>query len=452
MSAKAGATLAKRLKSEDHARRLVLSLFFRAVLGIQRIFHFETITDKGFAILTGGEKVLSRVHLGSWARAVSTPAVKAFTRATERLGALRANVVTLSVDEHAVARWTRKFRIQKGFHAIRNRHMRVEKLVFLHWPAQRRFLLSLATRGKTSLAALAIGLLRTLRARVRPRQVRVILDAAASARHADLCALDRFRATVFLIRAPRRPSAVRAWKRLPREAFIAAEDPGRFVGAKAKEIAIAETTTTVPGIATPVRTLVVRENAASGKHRWHTLYILHDPTTPPLDLLQEYRTRQHHEQGHRIGVHDLALDAVPSGYPKHGRPDRPGFRHGPIQLASWIAALSWDALRELSLSLPKRLHLAHPRTLRRWVLERNAELFLTRSHLLIVLDSTRGLRWLLPLVRKLNDIAPELPWLGSRRVAMGFVAPRRPPDARPLMLPIAETGRGSFRRYPIVWC
>ncbi len=128
-------------------------------------------------------KVVSRSRLGAWARTVSTPAVKAFPRATERLGALRAKAATLSVDEHAMARWMRKFRIQKGFHAIRNRHMRLEKLVFLHWPAQRRFLLSLATRGETSLAALAIGFVRALRDRVRPRQVRV-LDAAASARHA----------------------------------------------------------------------------------------------------------------------------------------------------------------------------------------------------------------------------------------------------------------------------
>ena len=78
---------------------------------------------------------------------------------------------------------------------------------------------------------------------------------------------------------------------------------------------MAETTTVIPGMAAPLRTLVVRENAASGNHRWHTLFILHDPTTPALDLLHEYRSRQHHEQAYRIGVHDLMLDTVPSGYP-----------------------------------------------------------------------------------------------------------------------------------------
>jgi hypothetical protein len=47
------------------ATRLVLSLFFKAVLGIARVFHFETLDDRGFAILTGGTTVLGRNLLGA---------------------------------------------------------------------------------------------------------------------------------------------------------------------------------------------------------------------------------------------------------------------------------------------------------------------------------------------------------------------------------------------------
>jgi len=36
-------------------------------------------------------------------------------------------------------------------------------------------------------------------------------------------------------------------------------------------------------------------------------------TTAPLDLRREHRTRRRHEQGHRIGVHDPALEPVASG-------------------------------------------------------------------------------------------------------------------------------------------
>src|SRR6266545_3742562 len=318
------------------ASRLVLSLFFRAALGIERIFHFETLHDLGFGLLTGGSRALSRSRLGGLVRAVSTHAVKVFARATERIGKLRDQVVTLSLDEHVIARFTRKFRISKGYHTTRNKHMRSEKLFFLHWPAKRRFLLLLATRAKDSLTTVTVDFVRKVRARIRPRQLRLILDAGASNSHAALAKLDRQRKTVFLVHAPRRPTLIAAWKQLPRSSFTRIEEPGRYVGAPAKIVHLTETTTKIPTIAKPVRTLVAREEAARGKDRWHALFILHDDVTQTLALLHEYRTRQHHEQGYRIGVRDMALDTVPSGYPKKGRPNRPGFRRGPITLCAWI--------------------------------------------------------------------------------------------------------------------
>ena len=336
MSGVAERTLSSGLGGAEKARRLVLSLFFRAVLGIERIFHFETLDDVGFALLTGGLHVVSRSRLGGMVRAVTTRGSKAFAHATERLGALRNHVVTLSLDEHAIARFTRKFRIRKGFHTIRNKFMPIEKLFFLYWPARRRFLQLVVTRGNATLADLTTLFLRTVRARVHPRQIRLILDAAAANSHAALLRFDRCRRTVFLLRAPRRPAYCKAWKRLPQEDFTRVDEPGRYIGAKPKRIEVTETKTTLKGILRPVRTIVVKEHANRGKERWHAFFILHDDTTSPLDLLHEFRTRQHHEQGYRIGVHDMALDTVPSGYPKKGSPDRPGFRQGGGQVRSRV--------------------------------------------------------------------------------------------------------------------
>ena len=121
-------TLGKVLGSADKARRLALSLLFRAALGIERIFPFETLDDLGFAVVSGGKRILSRSRLGGLVRAVTSTAVKKLARATEQLGALRDKTVTLSLDEHAIARFTRKFRIPKGFHTLRNKTMRIEKL------------------------------------------------------------------------------------------------------------------------------------------------------------------------------------------------------------------------------------------------------------------------------------------------------------------------------------
>ena len=446
-------TLAKTLGGADKARRLALSLFFRAALGIERIFHFETLDDAGFALLTGGKKVLSRARLGGLVRAVKTKAVTKLARATESLGALRRKVVTLSLDEHAIARFTRKFRIPKGFHTIRNKKMRVEKLFYLYWPDLRRFLHLRVTPGNATLAELAIDFLRVLRRRARPQKLRLILDAGAAQSNDDLRRLNRFYKTALLIRAPRRPAYVKAWKQLPREGFTLHEEPGRYVGAKAKEIEITKTTTAIKGIARPVRTIVVRERAMRGKDRWHALFVLHDDTTPALDLLHEYRTRQHHEQGHRIGVHDLWIDASPSGYPKRGRPDRPGFRQGPLTLCAWIAALAWDALRDLSQSLPAALHLAQPRTLRRWFLMRDAELLVTPTHLLVVLEFDRRRAWLRPLLQQFNKAEVALPWFEGRCVVIGFAARSQPlADAQPVLTESAEIGSDCAKGCGGVWC
>ena len=445
--------MAKGLGSAEKARRLVLSLFFRAVLGIERIFHFETLDDVGFALLTGGQEVLARTTLGGLVRAVTTRATQAFARATERLGGLRDRVVTLSLDEHAIARFTRKFRIPKGFHTIRNKWMRIEKLFFLYWPAQRRFVQLLVTRGNAALADMALAFLRAVRARTHPRQIRLILDAAATKTNASLRRFDRCRKTVFLLRAPRRPAYLKAWKRLPRETFQCVDEPGRYVGAKPKRIEITETTTPMAGLARPMRTIVVREHASRGKDRWHALFILHDDTTAPLDLLHEFRTRQHHEQGYRIGVHDIALDTVPSGYSKDGSPDRPGFRQGPLLLCGWIDALAWDALREFGDALPAAFHLAHPRTLRRWGLVRDAELLVTPSHLLVVLESAHHRAWLRPLMQAFNDAKVSLPWFGGRRVAIGFAASCPPlNDARPVPPDLPEAGSDFAGFARGVWC
>src|SRR4051812_35770126 len=109
LSQAAARTLTTSLRSAEKAQRLVLSLFFRAVLGIEPIFHFETLDDVGFAVLTGGRRVLSRTKLGGLVRAVGTRAAKAFSHATAQWAVLRDHVVSLSLDEHAIARFTRKY-------------------------------------------------------------------------------------------------------------------------------------------------------------------------------------------------------------------------------------------------------------------------------------------------------------------------------------------------------
>jgi hypothetical protein len=414
--------------------RLVLSLFFKAVLGIQRIFHFDTLTDVGLALLTGGKHVLSRGTLGSLVRKVSTRAVNRFVRLTQPAVAASQRL-WLSIDEHTVARFTRKFLIPKGFHTIRNKKMRAEKLFFSFETVQRTLLDLVVTPGSGRLARVASKMLSALRARSRA-PLHVVLDAGAAQNHSELLQLaDKHKDQVLLVRPPRRSAYLERWKALPEHLFTSYEEPGRYKGAKAKRIHVAETTTVLRSgkHSKPrhVRTLVAREEKRRGKDRWHALFVFRDNATDALTLIQQFRARQHHEQTYRILLHDAFVDTAPSGYSKQSpNPDRPGFRKNAITLYSWLAGLAVNSLRSLTASLPTQFKLAHPRTLRRWWLCFPADLYLSDKALFVILKPRWYRSWWQQQILHLNAKKLRTPWLGDRLVLYSLDTP--PAAERPI--------------------
>lgn len=425
-----------RLGKPGKATRLALSLFFKAVLGVPRIFHFETLHDVGLAILTGGKKVLGRSTLGGLVRAAPVRGVLRFVHLTEPK-IRRALWHGISIDEHVLARFTRKFNIKKSFHTIRNKHMKVEKLFYSFDVTGRRLLSLIVTRGNEGLGKLAAKLLARLRKRTRGAELRVVLDAGAAENHTVLVNLVDHPHQTTLVRAPRRPAYRKAWKQLPRTAWKDLDEPGPYVGARPKKISIAETRTRIRGgkRVLDVRTIVVRERARRGKDRWHALWIFGDEKTAPYALVKEFRQRQHHEQAYRILLHDAFVDTAPSGYNKDSvDPRRPGFRQNALTLYSWIAALAANALDALTRAcpadlLPRRLRLvhAHPRTLRRWLLYTPAEIYQTPARLIVLL-TVRHLRPLWEYLAKRANTSPvQIPWMGGRRLTLSIAGAS--PDA-----------------------
>ncbi len=404
----------------DWGGRLVLSLFFKAILGIQRIFHFDSLTDVGFAWLTGGSRILSRNTLGGLVRAASTRAVNRFLRLTKPLLSTGRNIA-VSIDEHTIARFTRKFLIPKGFHTIRNKKMRAEKLFFSFDTAFRTLLDLVVTPGNGRLARVASQMLTTMRRCIRGKAtLRVVLDAGAAQNHRELLQLvDENDRHVLLVRAPRRKAYLDKWKALPLERFTTFEEPGHYKKAPPKRIGILETITRIRADKhssfRDVRTLVVREEKRRGAHRWHALFVFGDDKTDALTLVQEFRARQHHEQTYRVMLHDGFVDTVPSGYNKKSRnPDRPGFRKNAITLYAWVVGLAVNSLKSLTGELPKRLRLAHPRTLRRWFLNMRADLYLGKGTLIIVMRPRWFRGWWAKKVERLNKRNIRVPWMEDR--------------------------------------
>ena len=339
----AGRSLGETL-GEHEAGRTVLSMFFKAIVGIERIFHFETLDDSGFALLTGGQKVLDRNTLGALVRKVDIEGVRQLMVLTrQRLE--QTDVVKLSIDEHSIARFTKKFAIPKGFHTIRNKKMKAEKLFFTFNLSCRRLMSLISTAGDRSLAVIAQQLLPEVRRQARGATIRLVLNAGAAENYGELLRLVDHPNQVTIVRVPRRKAYREAWEKIPEDQWTKVLEPGPFIKAADKVVHWTETLTRFDvdyddgtGWKVNVRTIVVREQGRHGKERWHALWVFGDKKTSAWDIVEEFRTRQNHEQSYRVLVHDAFVDTSASGYDKESKDvENPRFDEGALSFSGWMA-------------------------------------------------------------------------------------------------------------------
>jgi hypothetical protein len=411
--------------------RGLLTSAFAPLVGLERLWHLEEMEDLGFALLTGGRRCPSRHTIGGWRRQLTWYEVDAFCRRTCPWHLVTGDDAMVSFDEHTIPRWTRKFRIGKGYVTTRNKYMRCEKLFYSYSLNAGRFLAVRATPGNWGLADLAVSQVRHVLEAGRPRTLHALFDAGAGKADADVRALwdlagahQRLDVT---LRACRYPHRLRQWKQLPSGLFVALAEPGVCVGAPPKEIRLAETTTVLKGEKPEqaVRTIVCREVVPGPKKdRWHPLH-----TTSagfPEDVLTVFRARQHHEQAYRVGVYDAFLDAVPCGYDKDS-PDRqrPRCRRGPLQLVGWLIALVYNAVGDFASALAGDFAGCHLRTLRRSFFHRPGTLYGTPQALIVHLDPFGGQEALVPVVDAFNAAGHRLPWLENRQVVVSLTPSAR---------------------------
>jgi hypothetical protein len=232
--------------------RGLLTSAFALVIGLERVFHLDSMADAGFARLTGGRRCPSRYSVGDWRRHLPWYEVEAFCRRTSPWHLIQGDIALISYDEHTIPRWTHKFPIPKGYVTTRNKYMRCEKLFYTYDLASGRYLAVRATPGNWGLIDLAVPLARQTLRRGQPEALHALFDAGAGQSDAGVRALwdlaqeydPRLDVT---LRACRYPHRTRLWKALPAEQFEVFHEPGPYVGAPAKEIRLAETTTVLKG-------------------------------------------------------------------------------------------------------------------------------------------------------------------------------------------------------------
>ena len=408
-------------------RRGLLTSVFALIVGLERVWHLDEMEDVGFALLTGGRRCPSRHSIGGWRRHLAWYEVDAFCRRTAPWHLIEGADVLCSYDEHTIPRWTRKFHIKKGSVTTRNKYMRCAKRFYTFAVLGGRYLAVRATPGNASLGEWAVPLVRQTLTCGRPDYLHALFDAAAGQSDAGGRALGNLveqehpRLDVTR-RACRYPHRVRAWKALASGLFVPYQEPGPYVGAKPKEIRLAETATLLKDESPEqaVRTLVCREVVRGPqKDRWHPLF------TTSLgeadEVLGLFRLRQYHEQAYRVGVYDESLDAVPCGYDKQS-PDstRPRWQRGPLQRIGWLVALVYNAVADFAESLEGDWAGRQVRTLRRMFFNRPGQLYATPEALIVCLDPFAGQEALVPVIDAFNAAGHRLPWLDNRRLVMSL--------------------------------
>ena len=304
--------------------------------------------------------------------------------------------------------------------------MRCEKLFTGYDLISGRFLTIRGTPGNVNLQDLAVPLVQQVLQQGRPRSLHALFDAGAGKSDAGVRALwdltEEHAHLDVTLRACRYPHRMKVWKQLPSGLFVSIEEPGVCTGAPLKEVRVAETDTILKGeeAEQAVRTIVCREvRPGPKKDRWHPLYTT--STQAAEEILPIYRLRQNHEQGHRVEVHDLFVDAVPCGYDKES-PDRkrPRFHRGPLQMMGWMVALLYNAVADLAQTLGPDHVGDHVQTLRRKFFNRPGVLYETPEALIVYLDPFVGQNELVPIIDALNGGNHRLPWLDNRRLVMSL--------------------------------
>jgi hypothetical protein len=408
-------------------QRGFLTSVFAYVIGLERIFHLDQMQDLGFALLTGDpQRCPSRFRVGAWRRHLAWNEVDRFCHRTSPWEQLQQEDLLMSFDEHAIPRWTKKFSIPRGYVTTRNKYMRCEKIYLGYEVNQERFTTIKATPGNVELRDVAGLLTQRVLRYGRPASLHAIFDAGAGKSDADVRALlDQAEATPNLevtLRACRYPGRVKGWKALPAEAFTIYEEPGVCKGAPPKEIRIAETGTVLKDESEDqaVRTVVCRQVIRGPKKdRWHPLYT--STETEAGEVVDEFRLRQHHEQGYRVEVHDEFINAITCGYDKQS-PDRlrPRFCRGPLQMMGWLAALVYNACAAFAEELSPAYTGKFISTLRRIFFNRKGNLYSTPTAFIVYLEPFSEQDALIDYIDQFNAARHRIPWLGNRQLILSL--------------------------------
>nr|QNO51914.1 hypothetical protein GBEKKKHF_00003 [Methanosarcinales archaeon ANME-1 ERB6] len=320
----------------------------------------------------------------------------------------------VSIDEHVVARWTRKVKIHGTKHPTRGKAMKADKLFYIFELTKKRLLSFKPQPGNATLANNALKMIKELISEVKPGSVRMILDAGGC-KGSVIARLSKIKNLTFLVRGKRQRNLVKQWEKVPKSEYRVYTDPGD----PKKKILIADVRTKIRGCKWLVRTILLLNEKEKGKDRFYPIYT-NDKVTSAYDLLVEYRSRQNHELCYRVMKHDLSLDALPKSYPLNPKVEKVQFRDKHVMLVGWIKALAFNTLGEFKESLDKKYHKMTAGTIVRKFLDRPATIKTTADEIVVKFDYFRECNALKEYCDKINQSNLEISWFKDKVLRFEF--------------------------------
>jgi len=392
----------------------ILTLFFLSVFGIERPFHLEDLSDLGFAVLTGRNGVLSRTTLFRWMKGCRKSFVLRFYDLTRPLSDFFGKKLKISIDEHVVARWTRKVKIPGTKHPTRGKAMKADKLFYVFELTKKRLLSFKPQPGNATLANTALKMIKELISKVKPESVRMILDAGGC-KGSVIARLSKIEKLSFLVRGKRQRNLVKQWEKVSKSEYKEYTDPGD----PKKKILVADVGTKIRGCKELVRTILLLNELEKGKDRFYPIYTS-DEVTSAYDLLVEYRSRQNHELCYRVMKHDLGLDALPKSYPLNPKVEKVQFRDKHVLLIGWLKALAFNIINDFKESLDKKYHKMTAGTIVRKFINRPATIETTADNIVVKFDYFRECKALKEYCDTINQSNLEISWFKDKVLRFEF--------------------------------
>lgn len=417
------------------AEQFLLTALFSVLCGIRRAFHLDTVSDVGFALLTGRARPLSHGTFQHILHALPLEAIARFYHSTARsiVAGLGGGLRRVSLDGHVLPRFTRVVKWAKARLLGVGRVFRADELISAFDLDAQQFLALRVRPGGHNLARVLLSLVTALLIHGLGRcgGLRLFFDRGGNQGRV-LKALSRLTTlhVYFYTPATRRAAAVAQWEQLSKSDF----EPEPFIFARREQaldahpqpLHLADTSTEIGwGQGRRRETLRLRSivlhnpQGQTPRERWFVI-LTSDPETSARTIANEYGDHWRQELAQRVGKDDLCFDIVPPGYRLHSVRDECGELQRLVEpdpkalwLGAWLRMLVFNRLTQLGQVLGGSYARLWPNTLLRLFIEVPAQLRIHQQQRHIMLAPFVHQAALRPLLQELNQKRLAVPWLNG---------------------------------------